>query len=80
MKTVWFVNYTNRLNGIRAIEIRVCHKLKEAKHFIADNKISGFLIRQDMDGNTFRGFFGGFEPSAQQQQYIDNILDVNVTW
>ena len=80
MSPIWFVNYSPD-SKIRVTEIRVCNKLKEAKQFVRENRgISGFLIRQDADGNSFRGFFGDFEPSAQQDQNLDNILKAKITW
>ena len=72
----WFVNYANHLAGIRTTETKLFQKLSDAKEFAGSGNKSGFIIRQDAEGNSLHIFFGNFQPSAQQQQIINSILEI----
>lgn len=81
----WFVNYTNIPNSGRTTETKFFNKLKDAKEFIKENSIYGYLIRFTDGGNKIQTkdsktslikYFNGFEPSATEGIKIKSLINV----
>lgn len=69
---IWFINFTLLENSTRTTETKVFSRKKDAVEYSTRKR--GYIIRQDDSGNTLDSFFGGFSPSAQEQQTINNLL------
>ena len=70
----WFLNYSNPLvNKGRTTDVALFSKRKDALKFAGDNGVEGYMIRQDLDGNTFAGFVGAFMPSAQAYRELEAL-------
>ncbi|QFY88603.1 hypothetical protein D5125_03405 [Magnetovirga frankeli] len=77
----WFVNYTEQEGKGRTTETKRFGTLKEAKAF-AQGKY-GYITRASDGGSDWNAgtaetrfveFFGGFEPTAQEQNKIDSLV------
>ena len=72
----WFVNYNEQMGAHRSHNIRMFNRLKDAREFCKTTG-SGYITAQDKKQRVkFIEFFGGFEPSAAEQDLINKIVTV----
>jgi len=78
---LYFANYCPSHTSDRATEVSVNYRLKDARAFMKGKR--GYIIRQaDSDEpmqngeNTFQEWCGGFQPTAHDEQIINELLRV----
>jgi len=70
----WFVNYNERAEAQRSHNVKMFNRLKDARKF-CEATGSGYITAQDKKQRVkFIEFFGGFKPSAAEQDLISKIV------
>ena len=67
----YIVNYSNS-NLQRTTKVESFPRLREAREFAAD-QLGGYIVRHTDESCRLMEFFGGFEPSAQEEDQIKAI-------
>ena len=73
---IYFLSYTGIKFSGRTTQTKSFGRYKQAIGFAIDNGVFGYIVKQDENGNSFKKFLNGFEPSATEQRSLESTLKV----